>query len=164
MPLFTITRSGPGRLSTLAAPAGGTALDVEMLSLAADGVVVLVSALSAPEVDGLQLAEESAAAERAGIRFVWLPMADRSILPADELAAALASVGAALADGANVAVHCRFGIGRASTLAAALLVGEGSTPDDAWRRISAARGCPVPDTQGQVDWVASLYETRVRSA
>lgn len=48
-----------------------------------------------------------------------------------------------LDDGASVAVHCRRGIGRSSTLAAAVLVLEGTAPANAWDRISAARGLPV---------------------
>jgi hypothetical protein len=44
----------------------------------------------------------------------------------------------------------------ASVLAAAVLVEEGLDPDDAWRRIAEARGRPVPDTEEQRAFVASL--------
>jgi predicted protein tyrosine phosphatase len=39
--------------------------------------------------------------------------------------------------GGHVVTHCRFGIGRASLLAAAVLMLEGVDPDKAWRRLIA---------------------------
>ena len=51
------------------------------------------------------------------------------------------------------AIHCRASIGRSSLLLAALLTAEGLTPDDAFRRLTVARGLRVPDTPDQVRWV-----------
>ena len=38
-------------------------------------------------------------------------------------------------------------------LAACVLVTNGYSPDAAFRTIEEARGCPVPDTQEQRQWV-----------
>jgi protein-tyrosine phosphatase len=55
--------------------------------------------------------------------------------------------------GRRVAVHCRASIGRSSLLLAAILCSEGFTPQDAFRRLTIARGVQVPDTREQVRWV-----------
>ena len=58
--------------------------------------------------------------------------------------------------GQSVAVHCRQGIGRSSLIAALLLVSAGVDPEAALAQISQARGCAVPDTLGQRDWIKSF--------
>ncbi|HCK74572.1 MAG TPA: hypothetical protein DHW19_06365 [Acidimicrobiaceae bacterium] len=52
-------------------------------------------------------------------------------------------------------VHCRGGIGRSSTIAAAILTQLGVAPEDAMSRITAARGITVPETSAQRMWVAA---------
>ncbi|WP_406324718.1 tyrosine protein phosphatase [Streptomyces niveus] len=61
-----------------------------------------------------------------------------------------------LADGAHVVAHCRAGIGRASLLAAALLILGGTDPDLAWHALEEARGLAVPDTPEQREWTLRL--------
>jgi protein-tyrosine phosphatase len=56
-------------------------------------------------------------------------------------------------------VHCRNGIGRASTLVAAVLLREGIDAPDAWQRITQARGLPVPDTEAQRDFITNLHQS-----
>ncbi|MEZ5300547.1 MAG: hypothetical protein R3F11_07800 [Verrucomicrobiales bacterium] len=55
--------------------------------------------------------------------------------------------------GRSVVFHCRAGIGRSSTMAAAALTCFGIGADEAFARISEARGLQVPDTDEQIDWV-----------
>jgi protein-tyrosine phosphatase len=50
-------------------------------------------------------------------------------------------------------VHCRGSIGRATVTAACTLIHLGWTPQAALSAIQAARGCAVPDTQEQEDWI-----------
>ncbi|GEM_PF-6918348 len=52
----------------------------------------------------------------------------------------------------SVMVHCRGGIGRWSTLAAAALTRLGVEPEAAMDAISQARGMRVPETMGQRMW------------
>lgn len=147
--LFTVSREGPGRLSTMAAPRGWEWLTEELQALRLVGVGTVVSLLTKPELGELGLSDESQAARGAGLRFLELPTPDRQ---APELATTrvlAAELADQLAAGFWVAIHCRAGIGRASVLAATVLKLEGVTSEDAWRRISAARGLSVPDTEAQ---------------
>jgi protein-tyrosine phosphatase len=154
--LFTIWRTGPGRLATMARPRGGDWLADEFEDLALVGVNIVVSMLTDAETAELDLVDEAAAAEAAGIEFGRLPTPDRQVPGRDAALAMAASLRDRLSRGASVAVHCRYGIGRSSTLAAAVLVLEGADPDNAWTRISVARGLPVPDTAAQRDFVRTL--------
>ena len=152
--LFTIRRSGPGTLSTMARPRGGDWLEDEMNSLTTADVDVLVSLLSNTEITEPELAHA------AGLAFCHLPTPDRHV-PDQAASLALAeTLTAQLARGASIAIHCRNGIGRASTLAAIILVLEGTDPRLAWTMISAARGMTVPDTAAQRDSITSLRPAR----
>jgi protein-tyrosine phosphatase len=48
--------------------------------------------------------------------------------------------------GRSIAAHCRAGIGRSSVTVASIMVRNGFNPDDAFHRITKARGLNVPDT------------------
>jgi protein-tyrosine phosphatase len=58
-----------------------------------------------------------------------------------------------LREGTFVVVHCQAGVGRSSLIAGTVLVHEGPSPTEAWERIEAARGRPVPDTAEQRAWL-----------
>jgi protein-tyrosine phosphatase len=154
--LYTVHRDGPGRLSTMARPRGDDWLDDELRALRRAGVDVLVCALPDPELHEVGLAGEGTAAGRAGLEFVAIPIADRSVPDLDTVLPRLGELVERLEAGGHVVCHCRFGIGRASLLAAALLVLEGVSPEEAWRRLARARGQRVPDTDEQRRWVAAL--------
>ena len=68
--LFEIEREGPGRLATMACPRGGEWLADEMAGLRAEGVDVLVSALTDSEVVERHLTAEAERARQAGITFI----------------------------------------------------------------------------------------------
>jgi protein-tyrosine phosphatase len=158
--LFTIQRSGPGALSTMARPRGGVRLGQEISGLAAAGISVLVSLLTDAEMAELELSGEAEAAQVSGLEFYRLPTPDRTVPDLDAGLALARTLGAHLQQGAGVAVHCRYGIGRSSTLAAMVLVLEGTEPERALALISAARGTTVPDTGPQRDAVLSLWPGR----
>jgi protein-tyrosine phosphatase len=157
--LYTVHRDGPGRLSTMAKPRGDDWLDDELRALRRAGVDVLVCALPDPELHEVGLAGEDTAARRAGLEFVAIPIADRSVPDLDTVLPRLRELVERLKAGGHVVTHCRFGIGRASLLAAALLVLEGVNPEEAWRRLARARGQRVPDTDEQRRWIATLPAT-----
>ncbi|MFE3248372.1 tyrosine protein phosphatase [Streptomyces sp. NPDC059209] len=154
--LFTVDVPGPGRLSTMAKPRGGDWLADEMYGLSAAGVDTLVCALTRPELDELGLGEEDRAAATAGLRFVAIPIPDRAVPDLAVVLPTLRGLAERLRGGAHVVTHCRFGIGRASLLAAALLILNGVDPDTAWSRLEQARGLPVPDTAEQRAWTVEL--------
>ncbi len=158
--LFTIERPGAGRLSTMAAPDGEAQLGPFIHALRGQGVDVLVSLLPPKEEGRLGLAREATVADQAGIDFLRLPTRD---FRAPELAATQAlavDLVERLQAGKHVVIHCRGGVGRSSTLAAAVLVHEGLDPDEAWRWISAARGTHVPETRSQRKVIAQLGVAR----
>ncbi len=150
--LFTIDRSGPGRISTMARPRGGDWLAEELAGLAALGVSELVSALTPAESAELGLDAEPSLARAAGLRFTAVPIPDRTVPARSEVLPVLDGLAQRLAAGGHLVVHCRAGIGRSSLLAAAVLVRSGADPDDTWERIARARGLAVPDTAEQRAW------------
>ena len=157
VPIFTVPVGELGKVSTMAKPRGGAALAGEMRSLADMGVVTLVSALSAGEIQDAELGSEADECAAVGIRFVQIPIRDRSTPTFEQIESTLDELAQELQQGHHVVVHCRYGIGRSSLIAAALLVMSGRTPDDAWYEISQARGLAVPDTLAQREWVERLY-------
>jgi protein-tyrosine phosphatase len=150
--LNTVARAGAGRLSMMARPRGGDWLTEELHGLRRLGVEVLVCALTATEQLELGLTEEATACTTTGLAFVAIPIPDRGVPDEQSLRPVLDQLQVALAAGRHVVIHCRAGIGRASLVAGALLVAEGLAPDQAWQRLAAARGLPVPDTDQQRQW------------
>jgi protein tyrosine phosphatase (PTP) superfamily phosphohydrolase (DUF442 family) len=159
--LFTINRSGPGRLSTMAKPRGGDWLIDEMTGLRVAGVDILVCALTTAELDELDLAEEPQVARYAGLEFVSIPIVDREVPEPTAALPELQRLAWRLRSGAHIVTHCRFGIGRASLLAAAILVLDGLTPDQAWDQLARARGLTVPDTPAQREWPYQLNKSKI---
>jgi protein tyrosine phosphatase (PTP) superfamily phosphohydrolase (DUF442 family) len=136
-------------------PRGGQWLEDEMRALKQDGVHILVSLLTPPEEALLGLEREGDVARRVGLTFHAHPVWDRGIprepAPTWALARELAGQHAS---GRSIVAHCRMGIGRSPLMLASILVLRGSAPDDAWEAIGTARGCLVPDTEEQRDWLA----------
>lgn len=154
--LFTLDLPGPGRLSTMAKPRGADWLEDEMRGLRDAGVDVLVCALTPAEREELGLADEERAAGAAGLHYVCVPIPDRTVPDLPGILPTLRQLAARLADGAHVVTHCRAGIGRASLLAAALLILNGTEADTAWAALEKARGLAVPDTPEQRTWTRRL--------
>lgn len=155
--IFTVARAGPGQLSTMARPRGGDWLEDEMLGLASLGATALVSALRPDEELELDLTSEGAAAEAAGLEFIAFPIEDRGLPTApDAYIELVQGLRGKLSAGQNLVVHCRMGLGRASLIAAGVLVAEGMPSYAAWDAIAEARGHAVPDTPEQRTWLANL--------
>jgi len=138
-------------------PRGGDWLEDEIRAWGAAGVETVVSALENDEITELDLVEEAALCNTNGIEFKNFPIQDRGIPSSlGAVAELLRGLEKKLAQGNTVAIHCRQGIGRASLLAAGLLVLSGTSVADAFQRIESARGRAVPDTVEQQQWVASF--------
>jgi protein-tyrosine phosphatase len=146
-----------GRLAILARPRPGDWLEDEVRSWREAAVAVVVSTLEAEEVEELGLKCEGEACQKNGIEFISHPVLDYGEPASLEAVAELARrLEAALRDGKSVGVHCRAGLGRSPMLAACVLVLAGVGPNTALERISAARGCEVPQTVKQRRWVESF--------
>jgi protein-tyrosine phosphatase len=63
-----------------------------------------------------------------------------------------------LRGGQSVVIHCRQGVGRSALIAACVLVLNGVSVDKAFELIENARGCSVPDTEEQREWVVQFAE------
>lgn len=149
-----------GRFATSPAPSG-SALSAEVQRFVAAGVEVVASCLELPEAAAIGLAGEGAALKSADIGFVHHPIPDFGTpVDAPSTDAIVSKLADLLRAERTVAVHCRGGIGRASTLAGCVLVNLGVGAEEAMDRISAARGLRVPETQGQRLWVHG-YEQRL---
>ena len=143
-----------GRLAILPRPRGGDWLGDEVRGWRSAGVDVVVSLLTSDEIDDLDLAQEARLCQANGIEFLSFPVVDRSV-PASQRATLdfVRKLEGFLAGGKSVTIHCRQGIGRSALIAACLLVLVGTNPETAFRAISAARGCSVPETPHQRQWV-----------
>jgi protein-tyrosine phosphatase len=155
--LYWIPGSGPGRLAIMPRPRGGDWLEDEVRSWRSAGVDVVLSLLTGEEVADLDLAEEARLCQAHGMDFLSFPIVDRSVPSSmkgvKDLVTALAH---RLAEGRSIAIHCRQGIGRAALIAICVLVAAGLDPNAATERVSAARGCMVPETTEQRRWIAEF--------
>lgn len=161
--IFWIKATGDGPNTPLAIvlrPRGGDWLEDELRRIKLSGVRTLVSMLENWEAESLGLADEGLLAERSGLSFLSYPIADRTT-PSD--IASFEKFVRGLADsiraGESIGVHCRGSIGRATIVAASILKQLGWSPKAALAAIEEARGCAVPDTDEQRDWILR-YEAR----
>ena len=155
--LYWICEVGTGRLGVMPRPRGGDWLFDEVSSLRELGVDVVISLLEAHEIEELDIGEEENVCKANQIDFISFPIVDRSVPGSVQATKALAdSVLANLRSGMNVAIHCRAGIGRSSLVAASVLKLSGMSVDEAFQMIERSRGCAVPDTSQQREWVARI--------
>lgn len=146
-----------GRLAIVPRPRGGDWLGDEVHSWQEAGFDIIVSLLTPPEIEELDLGLEEESSQARDIEFISFPIPDRDVPASSEAITALAQkLETALASGKSVGVHCRQGIGRSSLLSACVLIASGENSTEAFERISAARGRPVPDTVEQKEWVTIL--------
>lgn len=159
--IYWIEESPSARLAIVARPRGGEWLREELIALKAGGIEVLVSLLEPYEAEVLGLGDEAALAAQAGIEFISWPIPDRCT-PGDlagfqQLVFNLCKL---LQAGKAIGAHCQGCIGRSTVLMAAILVTQGSHPETALQLIERARGCIVPDTPEQREWIHSYRPDR----
>jgi len=157
--IFWIDGIQRGRLGIAARPRGGDWLEDEIQAWRAAGVDVVVSLLTPAEISELAVEGEEAVCRRQGMAFRSLAIPDRGVPTSiDSLNRLAAALRAALYAGKSVAVHCRQGIGRSSMVAAMVMISSGEEPDQALQRIEKARGCAVPETPEQRNWILHFVE------
>ncbi len=152
--IFWIKGNPPASLAVVLCPPGDGQLEAELVAMKEGGVETLVSLLSEDEVFWLGLAEEGRLAKKLGLQFLSHPIPDAHV-PPDPAAFRNFVSGLAnrLRDGEQLGVHCRGSIGRSTVTAACALIHLGWQPKAALKAIQAARGCPVPDTGEQKEWI-----------
>lgn len=158
--LYWIDGPWPGRLAISARPRGGDWLEEEMRAWRRAGLDTVVSLLTPEEAEDLGLLQEREVCRKNGIEFLSLPIVDRSIPTLDtKIANLFEKIEAALAQGKNVDVHCRQGVGRSGLVAASLLVARGTRPEVAVDQVGKARHIAVPETPEQRTWIDAFAAT-----
>lgn len=152
--IYSIKEAAPNRIAIVARPRGGDWLCDELGALAGEGIDVLVSMLTAEETNELGLRRESEECEAAAIKFVNLPILDRSV-PSDKdnFLRTVEHLAEMVRTGRSLGVHCRASIGLSSVLAVSILVRLGWDAGRAFCAVESARGCSIPDTPEQRKWV-----------
>jgi protein-tyrosine phosphatase len=159
--IYWIRHAEPPRLAIAARPWGDEWLEEDLANLKRCGIDVLVSLLVLDEAADLGLAAEGELARKAGIDFISYPIPDRTTPVVSEGFGMLISrLAEAVRDGQHVGAHCRGCIGRATVTTAAILIQLGAKPADALALIEEARGCPVPDTPEQQNWILRFEPRR----
>ncbi len=156
--IYWVDATLPGKVGVCERPRGGNFLRDDMHHLRQLGVDVLVSALVDQEVERAWLLPAPEAATLAGIELVRIPTSNLGTPNLEDVFPLLEQLAARVRDGHGVAAHCWAGVGRSPTIAASLLVLLGHEPEDAWTRITLARGRETPDTKEQTRWVHGLWE------
>jgi protein-tyrosine phosphatase len=157
-PLAAPTSGGrafaPMPLAVVLCPRGGRDLQGELRHLKRAGIETLVSLLSEEQVEMLDLAEEGKLANKLGMQFLHHPIPDHH-LPSDPQAfrTFVTNLADRLGAGQRIGVHCWGCIGRATVTTACTLIHLGWQPAAALAAVEAARGCPVPDTEEQKQWI-----------
>ena len=160
--LYWIEGPWRGRLAIMPRPRGGDWLEDEIQSWRRSGVDVVVSLLTRDEQTELNLPNEAALCRVNNIEFVSFPIVDRSVPSSVEaFSKQVIKLAERLADGKNIAVHCRQGIGRAALVAICILVWSGFESAAAIEQVAAARGCAVPETPEQRRWITDFANSLV---
>lgn len=146
-------------LGIMPAPAGDELLPGEIQKLRDIGVQVLVSLLPREESASLGLERQDELCKESRIKLIRFAIKDFSV-PVDIEAASIAvsMVSEALMNNQKTVVHCRGGIGRSSLFAGAVLVKNGESWNNAFEQIGRCRGCKVPETEQQAEWLKKFEE------
>jgi len=93
-------------------------------------------------------------------RALWWPIPDLHAPDLDGAVALLDELRSRLRSGQSLLLHCGAGIGRAGTVAAALLVTLGSNPADAVAHVAAHRPMAGPEAGAQAELLDALSRQR----
>lgn len=152
--MYWIEGISPGRLGILPCPAGNDDLEAELWELKSQGVNTVASLLTGAEQAKYGMSAEHKWCARHGMLFLSFPIRDHSVPDNEPEAYAFAlKLRTLVEQGDTVAVHCFAGIGRSPLVVAATMVLMGCAVEDAFQRISVARGVRVPESERQEEWV-----------
>jgi protein-tyrosine phosphatase len=98
--------------------------------------------------------------DNAPERAVWFPVPDLHAPDVDDATALVAELRRRLDAGATLLMHCGAGIGRAGTLAAAVLMAMGLTREAAVATVAAHRPMAGPEAGAQVELLEALDSRR----
>jgi predicted protein tyrosine phosphatase len=159
--LFAIEGPWRGILAIAPAPPPGRHLEKALMRWHRLGITTIVSLMLPGERPGWE--QEEALCHDLGIIFISIPIRDHSIPEADEMeniVTQLEQIEKRLEAGERVAAHCFGGIGRSGMATIALLMIAGIALPEAIQRVTMARGLRCPETDEQLEWLASFDRFR----
>jgi protein-tyrosine phosphatase len=128
-------------------------LDSDIQGWRDEGIDVVVSLLTEPEVRLLGLSLEAELCRSNGLAFINFPIEDCEVpLSIETTLRLVKDLDALLSRGKSIGFHCRGGLGRSPLIASCLLMFSGKSAEESFQLVSAARGLPVPETPGQAVW------------
>lgn len=125
-------------------------------ALAQVGATAVVCLCEAPELVGRYPDYVRWLGANRGRRARWHPVPDLHAPDIEEAIRLIAEVAALLDSGEAVLVHCGAGIGRAGTLATALLISLGADQASALATVAASRPLAGPEAGSQSELVAEV--------
>jgi len=162
MDLFWINQFRDGNLAIMPAPRAHQRIEDAILAWRNDGIDCVVSLLEPSEIPALDEAESELCRE-FGIEFLSFPIPDKSVPPSLESFVRIVGLLAErIKSGHSVAIHCRAGIGRATMLAACILIWLHLDSEVALDMIADARGREVPETEAQRQWILAFPDVAMR--
>lgn len=140
-------------------PRGDDWLENDLHRIRMAGIQTIVSTVENWEARTLGLTQEREIAERLGMHFISYPMQDRSV-PSDreDFTQFVSMLAKRLQTGEKIGVHCRGCIGRSTVVVASTLIILGWPAEKALDAIEVSRGCSIPDTEEQRDWILDFGE------
>jgi protein-tyrosine phosphatase/nicotinamidase-related amidase len=150
--------TGRGRLGLTIVPGRRDyerSLDADLRTLKREGVNAVVCLLANDEFERYGVADLLARYRGEGMDVLHLPTIDRTPPSAEAIAESMAWIAPRLEAGKRVLVHCVGGLGRAGTIAACWLRGQGLDGDEAIRAVRAFRSPRAIETAAQEQAIRS---------
>ena len=155
---FKVDTIGTGFLAVSPHPALGGDAAMMISDMAAGEVRQVISLLEHAETIELGLENEAALVNAQSMEFVSFPIADLGLPESiNDFAGLSLQLFHQVEAGINTLIHCRAGIGRSGLLAAAVLLHGGRSVQQAFTQVSHMRGCQVPETAQQGDWLLANH-------
>jgi protein-tyrosine phosphatase len=146
-------------VGTMSCPLGGEDLERQIKSLKEQGVDFIVSLMQEEEQSSLGLGDEAMICEKLGIGFLHFPIQDYGTPEfIDDFIFLVKNLTEKIKEQKKIVLHCQAGIGRASVLAASIMIHVGFNPDHVFEIISKHRKRNVPDRKTQIDFVMSIKD------
>ncbi|MBS1804614.1 MAG: dual specificity protein phosphatase family protein [Acidobacteria bacterium] len=147
-------------LAIVLRPRGDDWLENDLQRIRMAGIQTIVSTIEPHEARDLGLTDEGPTVERLGMHFISFPLRDRSV-PSNRAGFTefVLKLAKRVQAGEKIGVHCRGCIGRSSVVVASTLIKLGWTAERALDEIEVARGCSIPDTEEQRDWILDFGAT-----
>jgi len=144
---------GPGRLWLCGKHFVGPDPEAALATCGADRIVCLCER---PELEVRYAGYVAWLDANDGDRALWVPVPDLHAPGADSTKALLDRLEPLVDDGHGLLMHCGAGIGRAGTMAAALLMRLGVPHEEALRVIATARPTAGPEAGPQAELLEAL--------